>query len=749
MPDFKYCFADTETGSELDLKTYGTPRYAEHKSTFVQLFAYSLAEDHIGIWDLYNQEPMPEDLKAAIEDPNVIFVWWHRFFDMMVLNHRTEIRIPLERTRCLMAQAMSHGLPGSLEKVGDILGIKEDAKKLKEGKALVQFFCKPKKAKDGTLTWHRPWDYPEKWARYKDYARNDVLAMREIVKKLPHWNYSIYDRNPVERDYWLMDQRMNERGMPIDLELAEAAVRAVEKEQAELRKRTREMTNGEVEAASQRDALLQHIMAEYGVELPNMQKATLERLVGDESLPEPLRELLEVRLSTCTTSTAKYKKLLQVTSGDGRLRGYIQCYGAGRTLRDAGRGFQVQNLAKPSIEHDLIVPGIDALKNDVASFVGYDVMELCSSAVRYAIAASAGKKFVIADLSAIEGRVLPWLANEEWKIQYFRDYDAGLIPYDTYVMAYARAFGIDPSGVTKEHRQIGKILELSMGFQGGVGGMLVFINMFNIDIRKMADNARPSIPKNVLAEAEDFFEFLDGLDVKEARSKAAAETKRTKEPHFWEEFYAPKRTHSLDKDVFSVLDSLKRMWRIGHPACVQFWADTETALRNAVEVADRNFYFGNGCYARRTKNWVRLVLPSGHSICYPGMRIGLSEKDKEEEKKKGKEVKSENEKSLVFRGINQFTKQWSNIYTHGGRTVENLVQSFARDIFKYGQRLAEQEGYEIVMPLHDELVAEVPDSPDYSVRRLEQIMATVPEWAKGLQLAAKGFESLRYHKSLD
>jgi DNA polymerase len=735
LSELIYCFADTETGSELDLKTYGTPRYAEHESTFVQLFSYSLYEGHMGLWDLYCGEPMPLDLKDAIENPNVIFVFWNRFFDASVLKHRTDIHIPLRRTRCAMAQAMSHGLPGSLEKVGEIVGIREDARKLKEGKQLVQFFCKPKKHKDGRLEWHRPLDYPEKWQRYKEYCMNDTLAMREIVKKLPHWNYSYCGRgNPVELEYWFMDQECNERGMPIDIALAEAAVRAVDKEQKLLAAKTRQMTRDTVQAASQRDAMLKFVLEEYGVELPNMQKATLERLVENNETPPEIRELLEVRLSTCTTSTAKYKKLLQVVSSDGRFRGGVKYYGASRTGRDSGsNGFQCQNATKPSIYprdpefgHQVILQGIDCLKVDAADIAGFDVMELCSSAVRYCIAAPEGFKFCIADLSNIEGRVITWLAGEAWKLQAFRDFDAGK-GHDLYKIAYAKSFGIKPEEVTKQQRNtVGKVLELSMGFGGGVGGMLVFINMYNVNLPELVVKAKPAIPIEVYREAESFYDWMRDQDVADAKKEAEKEQC----PEDWEQFYTPRRTYKLDKETFATLDSLKRLWRAAHPKIVDFWADAENACRSAVMVPNRRFAFGNNCFAERKGKWTRIVLPSGHSVPYPDMQIDA-------------------DGSLSFMGVHQFTKKFTRIKTSKGKLSENCTQALAADIFKHGRLLAHNEGYPCVLPLHDEQVCEVSDTPDYTVTRLEELMATVPDFCPDLPLAAKGFESSRYHKSLD
>lgn len=325
------CWIDTETRSECDLKTHGTARYAEHPSTRIQLFSYAFDDGPVDVWSPEEVEPMPMDLYRAFDDPNVTF-WAHNaWFDRNVIENDLKIKLPIQRYRCSMAAALSHGLPGSLDKLGDVLGIREDAKKVKDGKRLVMKFCKPKKLKDGTLKWCTPETDPEDWELYKEYCKTDTAAMREIVKKIPTWNYP---NNQFELDLWYSDQITNSRGMTIDLELAQAAMEAIAREQKELAKKTNAMTDGDVSTAGQRDEMLKHILKQYGIELPNMQKGTLNKIIDDENTPQPLRELLEVRLSTCTTSSAKYKKLLNVTSADGQLRGTVQFAGASRTLRD-------------------------------------------------------------------------------------------------------------------------------------------------------------------------------------------------------------------------------------------------------------------------------------------------------------------------------------------------------------------------------------------------------------------------------
>jgi len=688
----------------------------------VQLFSYGFEDDPVKIWDIWGGEKCPDDLERALKNPDIVFVFHNAWFDRLGLRHCLGIDLPLERVQCSMAQAFSHGLPGGLEAAGNILGIREDQKKLRKGKALMQFFYSPKPQRDGTLKWNTPQEFPEQWAEYKQYCINDTEAMRAIIKKMPAWNYP---NNPFEVALWRLDQIVNERGLPMDLELAKAAVRAVDNAQFDLAKRTKEITDGAVGAASQRDEMLKYILEAYGIELPNLQKATLNNLLDSSELPEPVMELLRVRLDTCTSSTAKYKKILQCTDEDGNCRGTVQFSGASRTQRDSGRLVQLQNFAKPTISHEDVMLGIEALKLDMAEFLGYPTMKLCSSALRYTVAAPSGYRFVIADLSAIEGRVLPWLAGEEWKLQHFRDFDAGKVPYDFYVLSYAKAVGINPGDVPKDKRTIGKVQELSLGYGGGVGGMLVFTTKYSVNIVAFAASAKSTIPAEILQGAESFYDWLNQKDIAAAKKMAEDVDPLAN----WEDFYKAKSTHALPKNVFSALDSLKRLWRLAHPAIVDFWKSAETACRNAVYVPKEKFYF-QACFAQRLGKWVRIVLPNGHSLCYPGMNVDDSNQ-------------------LYFYGVDQFSKKWQRINTYGPKIVENLTQAFARDVFKYGELLAEENGYKTVLPLHDELATLVPDTTEYSVEGLEHNMTVVPPWAEGLPLAAKGFEDYRYHKSLD
>ncbi|MNO88863.1 DNA polymerase I, thermostable [compost metagenome] len=263
------------------------------------------------------------------------------------------------------------------------------------------------------------------------------------------------------------------------------------------------------------------------------------------------------------------------------------------------------------------------------------VMEKCSSAVRGVFIAPKGKKFVIADLSNIEGRVLAWLAGEEWKLQAFRDFDAGN-GFDLYKLAYAKAFGIDPADVDKDMRQIGKTMELALGYAGGVGAFITFSLAFNIDLEAMAEKAYDAIPKQTLEDAESFLEWQLG----QGRSQ-----------------------FGLSDKAFIVCDSFKRLWREAHPSIASYWKELENCMRSAINNPGQTLTCRRH-KIRRDGAWLRVMLPSGRYLCYPSPRV-------------------EEDGGITYMGINQYTRKWERIRTYGGKACENLTQGCARDVLGY------------------------------------------------------------------
>lgn len=280
-------YGDLETFSEVPIKR-GIYKYAENCE--VMLFSWALDDEPVRVWDIALCEGMPLDLSGPLFDDSVELVFQNSMFDRTVLRlSEMGYDLPIERFRDTMVQALAHSLPGALGKLCTILNIPHDQRKMDEGKALIQLFCKPR-PKNSALRRATRDTHPKEWAQFVEYAAHDVEAMRAIHKKLPTWNYS-----GAELALWHLDQRINDRGMAVDTALAQAAVRTVAREKARLASRTQSITAGRVGATTQRDVLLAYLLAEHGVGLPDLQAATLERRLTDTELPDAVRELLAIR----------------------------------------------------------------------------------------------------------------------------------------------------------------------------------------------------------------------------------------------------------------------------------------------------------------------------------------------------------------------------------------------------------------------------------------------------------------------
>lgn len=779
MPRQRLAFMDLETYSTVPIR-HGAWAYAEGAE--VMLWAYALNDGPVMVWDLTSGDPMPAGLATILTDDEITTVWHNgSMFDTTVLKVALGIDIPLPRLHDTMVQALQHSLPGSLGALCEVLGVPSDKAKDKAGKELIRLFCSPmpfrfpRARKDfaskadydaAKLAASENWPgrataqtHPVEWARFVEYASLDIIAMREVYKRMPMWNCKLH----YEREIFHVDQRINRRGMYIDLDLARGALAAVDEEQEALRERTYEMTNGQVQSASKRDQLLLHILENYGVDLPDMQKSTLERRIADPDLPEGLKELLRVRLSTATTSTSKYQALLNCVSSDGRLRGTKQYCGAARTGRWAGRLFQPDNLpSRGLMPEDQIELGIEALKDGTANMLFDDVMWLTSSAIRGCIAAPPGKKLVVADLSNIEGRALAWLAGEQWKMKAFADFDAGR-GHDLYALAYAKSFGVSPESVMEDkkaggiQRQVGKVQELALGFQSGVGGFCTFADAYGIDLEELANKAQRHIPGEVWGQSSIMLEWW--------RAKGKD----------------PAAQYGLSDRAWLVCESFVLGWRDGHPAIKSWWGNLEDTMRQAIATPSTTYHSGK-VKVRRDGAWLRIVLPSGRALCYPGPAL-RAEKKEEENATETADVETvravesdsiEGRMAVTYLGMNQYSRKWSRIHTYGGKGCENCTQATARDVMAHNMPLidggyfdgeefidglralemhgerddrpAHLQGYGIVLSVHDEIVAEAQDDPRYNPEHLAALLCAPPPWALDMPLAAAGFESYRYKK---
>jgi len=698
----RLCYADIETYSDTPIK-HGTYRYAQDAE--VMVWAYAFDDGSVHVWDLTDGSEMPDDLAEALDDPECTFVYHNSSFDRVVLHLSMGIYIPPSRIHDTMVIALSHSLPGALGTLCSVLGVPLEDAKSGAGKDLIRLFCKPQAA-NTKIRRYTSETHPKEWQEFLDYAKNDITAMRAIYRKMPRWNYRESDM-----ELWRLDQRINDRGFAVDTDLANAALGAIASAGQELSRATRHATGGDVGSTSQRDKLLGHILRCYGVDLPDLQKSTLERRIEDPNLPPEVKHLLHMRLDASKASTAKYKSLLNAVSPDKRLRGTIQFRGAARTGRDAGRVFQPQNLPRPTMKQDEIEEAITLLKaGQHNEFITPSTMEVCSNVIRSVIVAPEGMKLCVSDLSNIEGRFAAWVAGEEWKIKAFRDFDNG-IGEDLYKVAYGRAFNIDPKTVTKDQRQVGKVMELMLQYEGGVGAFLTGAATYRIDLDDLAEKAGDIIPQWAWDEANKYYNFCIKM-------------KQT--------------TFDLKPKTFIVCDALKRMWRKAHPAISSMWPELKQAYMAAIETPGKNFPVRK-LVLRRDGIWLRLRLPSGRVLCYPMPAAKMSkmvEEDTEEEEKF----------RLSYYGVNGYSRKWQKIYTYGGMLFENTCQAGSLDVFTDAWPRAEDNGYHIVLRVHDELMTEAPDDFFHSHDELGRIMATAPSWAPDIPLAAGGFEAYRYRK---
>ena len=461
----KHLSIDIETRSGADIGKTGLYRYAQDKDFRVLLFAYKLDDGPVKIVDLECGEEIPAQILNCLSDPSITKHAYNAAFEWYCLN-RAGYHTPLAQWKCTMIHGLYCGYTAGLDATGKAIGLPQDKQKLTTGKALIRYFCVPCKPtkSNGGRRWNLPRHAPEKWELFKEYCMQDVVTENEILKRL-----SAFPVPEAEERLWQMDVRMNAFGVRVDTGLISGAL-AIDGIS------TRELTDEAVGITglsnpNSTGQLLQWL-TEQGVQMDNLQKATVEETLGQDTLPQNVRRILEIRQQLGKTSVKKYTAMQTAKCEDDRIRGLTQFYGANRTGRWAGRLVQLQNLPRNYLKTlDYARNLVKAQNYEGIRLLYGNVPDTLSQLIRTAFIPSEGHKFVVADFSAIEARVIAWLAGEQWVNEVFATH--GKI----YEATASQMFHVPIEKIVKGSpeyslRQKGKVATLALGYQGGTSALI-------------------------------------------------------------------------------------------------------------------------------------------------------------------------------------------------------------------------------------------------------------------------------------
>lgn len=456
---------DIETRSSVDISKAGAYKYAQSPDFKILLFAYQWDDGPVEVIDLTADESFPPEIwEDALRDPNVIKHAYNAAFEWYCLN-RAGYETPIQQWRCTMAHGLYCGYTAGLDATGRAIGLPQDKQKLAVGKALIRYFCVPCKPTrtNGGRTWNQPWHDADKWALFKEYCKQDVVTEHEILKRL-----DLFPMPEKEERLWQMDVLMNAYGVRVDTGLIEGALYIDGVSTQKLTDEAIGLTG--LQNPNSQQQLLKWLR-DNGTEAENLKKDTVADLLKDQP-KERIQRVLEIRQQLGKTSIKKYVAMDTARGEGDRVRGLTQYYGANRTGRYAGRLVQLQNLPRNYIKTlDYARKLVKAKNYDGIKLLYGNVPDTLSQLIRTAFIPSEGHKFVVADFSAIEARVIAWLAGEQWVNEVFATH--GKI----YEATAAQMFGVPVERIVKGNpeyalRQKGKVATLALGYQGGTHSLV-------------------------------------------------------------------------------------------------------------------------------------------------------------------------------------------------------------------------------------------------------------------------------------
>ena len=790
---------DIETKSDKDISKCGVYAYTDTPYFDILLFAYSIDGQPVQVVNTANGEEIPENVLVALADENVIKRAFNCNFERICLSKYLRKNYPQyfqsysidedtvgdflnpESWHCSMIHARTLGLPSSLAEVGKVLGIEQQ--KMTEGKALIKFFCVPYDTIDGVPQFHNPKDYPDKWEIFKAYNKRDVEAEIEIDRKL--------SRFPVPDFIWqefYLDQEINDRGILVDMQLADKAICLDAEAKEELTAEMKRLTG--VENPNSVYQLLDWLETQ-GYKSDSLGKAQVQELI--KTAKEPVKSVLQMRLQLSKSSVKKYQAMEAAKCKDNRVRGMFSFYGASRTGRFCSKIIQIQNLPQNHLPdlteaRELVKYG----SFDSVQMLYDDVPDTLSQLIRTAFIPRQSMKFIVADFSAIEARVIAWLAGEEWRMNAFANGE------DIYCASASKMFGVPvvKHGENGHLRQKGKVAELACIAEGQF--VLTNHGLKPIERVSVSDKVwdgvkwiphqgviykgkRNVISYDGLTATPDHLVWVEGRITPIPFGIAAATSSQLVSTgngaialqYSWKNhIFANEKTadevlisksqsrvydlknaglnhrftvsgklvhncgyggsvgamKAMGADSLGLSDAeLKQIvtdWREASPHITELWWAVDKAVKKAIK--EKTSTETHRLKFSYEAGFLFIELPSGRRLAYAKPRIGENQFGGE---------------SVTYMGINA-QKKWDRLESYGPKFVENCVQGIARDLLMYSMQTLSH--CFIVAHVHDEMIIEA--SKDMSLDVVCQQMARTPKWAEGLILRADGYECEFYKK---
>ena len=701
---WRHCSVDLETFSDVDIKKAGLYKYAQSPAFDILLIAWAVDDGPVRIVDLTTPPGSEHEGRdwQALQDfrklwaaDDVLFHAYNATFEHYCLNtwarrHGWGER-PLGDWRCTMAHGQYCGYTAGLAATGEAMGLPQDKRKLGIGAALIRKFCVPQKPdKRHPVPWRcRPEDEPEKWELFKQYCMQDVETERAIERRLRKWPMPAR-----EQILWKLTGEANITGVGVDMDLVNGAIEIGQAEQSRLVEEAKTISG--LDNPNSTAQLMKWLNTELDEEVTNLRKATVADLLATGVSSDRAGRMLELRQLMSKTSTKKYDALAVATCADGRMRGMLAYYGANRTGRWAGRIVQPQNLPQNHLEclgyARELVKARDA---EMLSVCYGNIPDALSQLIRTAFVPRPGRLYAVADYSAIEARVVAWLAGETWVLDAFR---AG---QDIYCATASQMFGVpvEKHGQNAELRQRGKVAVLALGYGGGESALTAMgalkMGIPEEDLPEIKQKWRQSNPA------------ICGLwrRVEDAAVRAVKDGVKTVVQIKVKD---PDRARENEERTGADPGSYSDYFKVGMKL---------TFRRETDEATDQDF--------------LTIELPTGRKLFYAHPFMAPAKNFPERQ-------------SLHYYGVNQTTRKWQTVDTWGGKLVENITQAVARDCLAETLIRLRSKGMIAVFHVHDECIVEV-DGED-GLQTILDVMAEPLDWAPGLPLKGAGFTCGYYQK---